>query len=228
MRGLACWVVGLQVLVGGHALAEPGGSVRRDAARTNDVAAAPASRPRHGRAKWEYPKADPEPGAAESMTAPARVRFALRGGVDAGTLVSATAYLSATASYLVGALEWRALVGFGLPTTEEHVDLGVREWQREHFLLLDLGACYGGGARWRIAACAAGEFVFIDSVQGGGDVQIEGGAGRLGGVLAAELTYRGSVVQPELELAAVALAFGQRQGASTFAFRASLGLGMQF
>ena len=170
------------------------------------------------------PTREPESAPAASRL---RLRLTLRAGVDAGTLPAATAYVGGAASWLAGPIEWRALLGLGLPYVEERVDPGIAERHREQFVLLDLGACSGVGERWRVAACAAGELGIVYGSLRSGAVADEHLALRWSGVLAAQLAYRGGLVQPELELAAIGTVLGS-PNRGPLAVRASLGLGLHF
>jgi hypothetical protein len=163
----------------------------------------------------------------EPSSAPKAVRFALRAGIDAGTLASATGYLGALAAIPAGPFEWRALVVYGLPSAEERIDPGIAEFRREHYFLFDLGGCYGFGDRVWLAACAAGELSFIQRAHIDNGASDERTFARVAGVLSAHVAYRGGTLQPEFELGAAAAAFGAGD-AGPLALRASFGLGLQF
>ncbi|HKU43807.1 MAG TPA: hypothetical protein VJR89_36860, partial [Polyangiales bacterium] len=197
------------------------------AAAEGDEAAAPPPAAEGGEPDLVQPVApalEPEPA---SDAAPARVRIALRAGLDVGTLQATTAYLAATAAWLAGPVEWRAVLGFGLPYVEEEVETDRAVRFRESFAMLDLGGCYGWGGGFRLAACAAGELGLIRSAHSSNGSGDEKTAVRVSGVFGAQLGYRASAVSPELELAAVATPFGASQ-AGRLSLRASFGLGVSF
>ena len=165
--------------------------------------------------------------ADEPLAASVPVRVAVHAGMDAGTLASPTCYLGALAVMPAGPIEWRALVAYGVPSIEERIDPGVAELRREQFLLLDLGACYGRGDRVWLAGCAAGELSVLQRAHVHNEVASNRTGVRISGVLAAHVAYRGALLQPELELAAVAAAYGA-PAARPLAFRASVGVGLSF
>jgi hypothetical protein len=163
-----------------------------------------------------------------------RLRISLRAGVDSGTLPVRTALVGMGLGYALGPLELQALLGFGLPYVEETVtDEGASERLRGDFGVLDLGACYGLGARWRLSACAAGELGVVRSARvlradAAPDVLTRRVAARLAGVLTARLAYRAHRVQPELEVSGVGVALSGPDGAAPLAMRVGVGLGLQF
>jgi hypothetical protein len=160
--------------------------------------------------------------------------MSLRAGVDAGTLPVRTAYLGAGVSRFVGPLALRGLLGVGLPYIElQQSDPGSSERLRGDFAMLDLGLCYVLGTRFSFAACTAGDLSVVRSqrllrVENEPDRTATRTEPRLSGVLTAIVGYPMGAIQPELELSAIAVAFGELQGASRLAFRAGAGVGMHF
>jgi hypothetical protein len=162
------------------------------------------------------------------------VRLSLRAGLDSGTLPVSTAIVGLGLGRAIGPVELVAALSVGLPYVEESVtDQVVLDRQRGDFGVLDLGACYGLGARWRLAACAAGEVGFVRTARllrigASSAMRTERLAARLGGVLTARLGYRAGRLQPELEVAGVGLAFGGGPQAARVGLRLGAGLGIQF
>jgi hypothetical protein len=158
----------------------------------------------------------------------------LRAGVDAGTLPVMTAYLGAGVSRFFGPFAIRALLGVGLPYREvQQNEAGSSEQLQGDFAMFDLGLCYGFGARLRFATCAASDVSVIRSERTlRAPSEPDRVASRieplLSGVLTAMLGYQLGAFTPELELSAVAVAFGELQGASRLALRGGASVGMQF
>ena len=170
--------------------------------------------------------------ASRHDDAPRPLRGVVSAGVDAGTLPRATLQVGAGLSSAFDRVELRGTAHYGLPYEEEELETGRSERQRYEFAALDLDACYGVGARWRLLGCAGSELAVVwseDRVESEGDESVDEAARpRLAGVLSAIIAYRGSGVQPELEISSAIVLAGKQADASRVAVRASAGLGMQF
>jgi hypothetical protein len=158
------------------------------------------------------------------------LRLALSAGVDSATLPTSTAYLAAGLSRSFAKLELYGALRCGAPHVDENVSDAVSERTRLDFGALELGACYGFGRDIRVSACAGSELGVVRIAQSqrlanGPAQETELTRPRLSGVLTALLAYRGSVIEPQLELAGVVLATESRNGSSPGAAeRASVGL----
>jgi hypothetical protein len=187
------------------------------------VAAAPA------RARVDHGVRAPEarPGTSNET------RVALATGVDAGTLPHPTLTLSGGIGASLSTLELRALARYGLPATDETVETGLVESTRHDFATVELRACAGSGQAFRLSACAGAEAgaVRIErhrSAENAAPRDERSLAPRLSGTLAALLAHRGGLVEPEIELAGVAVALGRSDGAPPVALRVSAGAAVAF
>jgi len=154
-------------------------------------------------------------------------------GLDAGTLPTTTAYVTAGIARVIGSVELRGAVRYGLPREEEEESTQRSERLRRAFAAVELGACYGWGARWRLSTCAGSELGAVRETrhlrsEQDLDVDTDVVQPRLAGVIAALVAYRGGVIQPELELSSAAVALGRQDRAAWLAVRAAMGAAVQF
>jgi hypothetical protein len=154
-------------------------------------------------------------------------------GADQGTLRQPTAIVSAGVSRSLSAVEVRGLVRYGLPTSSETVETELTESVQSDFGALDLAACYGAGASFRASACAGAEAGAVRTVRRldtreGTDVDEDAVTPRLSGTLGALFSHRGGIVEPEVELEAVAAVVGRDEGASWLAVRVLAGVALEF
>jgi hypothetical protein len=183
--------------------------------------------------------AQPSAGGTESLAA-AKLPFARRssqvslaGGVDVGTMPTASAFLAGGVTHSLSVIDLRGSLRYGLPTEDEQVEAGFDQSVRRDYGAMGLSACYGVGVGVRLLACAGGELSLVRLAQ---RVEIEGRSNleqdevfaRVSGVLGAVLSRRRGWLQPELELAGSAVAVGRRTGAAPIALRAAAGAAVSF
>lgn len=177
------------------------------------------------------PRTPDRPSPAPTTSRTRRTAVAILGGIDVGTVDQAALYVGARVSTEVGPLELRGTARYGLPRAEEEDNAGVVTERRVDFGAFDADACYGRGAAWHAGLCAGAEVgVVRDARRSGAEGNVEdtdAAEPRLAGTLAARVGYRAGMLQPELEVAGAAAALAPA-GASRFAVRAGLGLGVQF
>jgi hypothetical protein len=174
------------------------------------------------------------PGDAVGSSYPAdrALRVALATGADSGTLPAATLYVSGAVARSLAAFELRGVVRYGLPTVDDSADNGAWQSERNDFGALELRGCYGIGSRLRLSGCTGTE---LGAVRRSRRWQSAGRTGeesaletRFSGVLAAAVAHRAGPIQPELELAGAAVAFGREPEASWLVLRMSLGAALAF
>ena len=159
-------------------------------------------------------------------------RIGLATGLDSGSLAHETVTLSGAIAQSFSGIDLRAIVRYGLPTADETVETGSTESSRSHFGALELRACRGTGLAVRLSACAGGELGAVSVARrrliGGTDVDESALSPRLSGVLAALVSHRGGLIEPEIELGAAAVAAGRDPGASWLVVRAAAGAAIAF
>jgi hypothetical protein len=160
-------------------------------------------------------------------------RIALASGMDAGTLPHPTLTLGGAVTRSFGGLELALALRYGLPIAYETDENGVSESQRHDFAGLELRACRGVGHAVRVSACAGTEVGAVRAMHAlegrdGTDVDADHVAPRLSGSLAALVARRGGLIEPELELAGAAVAFGREAGAPWLVVRVAAGAAIAF
>ncbi len=159
-------------------------------------------------------------------------RVSLMTGLDAGTLAEATPFAAARVALVEGRLELRAAVRYGLPRIEEQADGAGTASTRREFGAVDAGACYGLGGEFRFSACGGGELGVTRHVERWRTQQVESDQDdvrpRVSGVVRALFAHRAGLVQPELELAGLAVAVGRPDDARWLAIRVAAGAAVQF
>lgn len=191
---------------------------------------AAATRPARAEARVDRGAA---PSDTRSNATSSAMRASLAAGADAGTLAQPTAVVAAGVSRSFSELELRGSVRYGLPVVTETVETGFTESMRSDFGALDLVACYGVGASFRASACAGAEASAVRTTRrletrDGTDVDEDAVAPRLSGTLGALFSHRGGLIEPEIELAAAAVAVGRDEGASWLALRVTAGAAVEF
>jgi hypothetical protein len=169
------------------------------------------------------------------------LRVALSAGLDVGTLPASTAYAAAGFSRSVAELELYGVLSYGAPYVDESASDVESERTRHDFGALELGACYGLGRHLRVSACASGELGVVRVSRArwteGTALETDVARPRLSGVMTTLLAYRGSPIEPQLELAAVVLAAGKHESsppvgpgvaATRVGLRAGLGAAVPF
>jgi hypothetical protein len=173
------------------------------------------------------PRADNAPlrdSAARSRSRAGGLGLELSTGIDGGTLPTSTAYVAAGLRHALGNVELRSVVHYGLPYVEEIESHAASRRTERDFTTLELGACYGFGVALRFAGCAGGELGVLrsqHSVSESGRATRETDElhSRFAAVLTGLLAHRGGVIEPELELSALA------GGAAGLHFAARAGVG---
>jgi hypothetical protein len=159
-------------------------------------------------------------------------RVSLLTGLDAGTLAGATPFAAAGLALVSDPLELRAAVRYGLPAVDEQADGARTTSRRREFGAVDVGACYGAGRDFRFSACGGGELGVTRHVERWRTRQVDGDQDdvrpRLSGVVRALFAHRVGLVQPELELAGLAVALGRQEDARWLAVRVAAGAAVQF
>jgi hypothetical protein len=171
------------------------------------------------------------------------LRLALSTGVDAATLPASTAYVAAGLSRSFADVEWYGVLRYGAPHIDESARDADSERTRLDFAALEVGACYGLGRHLRVSACASSELGVVRITRSlrwsdGTALETDVVRPRLSGVLTALLAYRGGLIEPQLELAAVVLAAEARERSplvglkaaenKTVGLRAGLGAAVPF
>jgi len=160
-------------------------------------------------------------------------RLSLAGGLDVGTLPTATAFVAASVTRSWSALELRGSLHYGLPSEHERVETDLRESVQRDFGALGLAVCYGTDAAIRVAGCVGGQFGAVRMARrlesdAGTTLDEDEVAPRVTGTFGAVLGTRRGSVRPEVELSGSALALGRRQDASWVAFRVAAGAAVDF
>jgi len=165
--------------------------------------------------QWSASADEPALDSALPRPSPGALRLALSTGVDSGTLPTSTAYVAAGLRHALGAFELRGVLRYGLPYVEElETDVASQRTELD-FATFELGACYGFGQTLRASGCAGGELGVLRRASNETDET----SSRFSGVLSTVLAYRGGLIEPELELSALA---------PTFAVRAGVGAALRF
>lgn len=179
------------------------------------------------------PGRDVQRAEARSPDLSRSTQLALAGGVDVGTLPTATALVAGSVTHFWSALGIRGALRYGFPSEHERVETTLQQSVRHDFAELGLGACYGVGADVRLAACAGSELGVVRAarrleVEGATDVDEDEVVPRVSAMLAAVFSARTGRVRPELELSGSALVLGRRTGTGPVAFRAAAGAALDF
>ncbi|HEX6276744.1 MAG TPA: hypothetical protein VFZ53_27060 [Polyangiaceae bacterium] len=174
-----------------------------------------------------------EPRRAEpSGASAASTRVSLATGAELGTLPDPTLIVSGAVARSLSLVDVRAVLRYGLPTVHETVETGFTESVRREFAALELRACRGTGATVRVSLCAGGEVGFVRATHrldtGAQDSDETTTAPRVAGTLAAQFSHAGGLIEPELELAGAAVAYGGDPAASWLAVRVTAGAAVAF
>jgi hypothetical protein len=174
------------------------------------------------------------PAAAATAAQPAErtLRIAVATGADSGTLPASTLFVAGAVARSIAAFELRGVVRYGLPTIDDDAEGGVRQSERSDFGAVELRGCYGVGSRLRLSGCTGTEVGAVRRSrrwQSAGRTEQENALRtRFSGVLAAAVAHRAGLIQPELELAAAAVALGREPRASWLVLRMSVGAALAF
>jgi hypothetical protein len=164
---------------------------------------------------------------------PRGTRLTLATGADRGTLPHPTLTLAAAVARSFGGLELAAVARYGLPIAEETVESGFSESQRRDFGSLELRVCRGLGQAVRFSTCAGTEVGAVRArhafrVEDRADLQNEHVSPRLSGTVAVLVARRGGLVEPGVELAGAAAAYGREAGAPWLSVRIAASAAIAF
>ena len=129
-------------------------------------------------------------------------------------------------------IDLRAVVRYGLPIADETVETESTESRRSDFGAFELRACRGQGRAVRVSACAGAELGAVRVASrlraDGADIDEDVLSPRLSGVVAALVSHRGGLIEPEIELGGAAVAFGRDTGRSWLVVRVAAGAALAF
>jgi hypothetical protein len=175
---------------------------------------------------------DRDAGGEASLVTDRATRVALSTGIDSGSLPHGTMTVSAALARSFSKTDLRAVVRYGLPIADETIESDSMASRRSDFGAFELRACRGKGRAVRISACAGAELgaVRVASRQheNGADIDEDTLSPRLSGVVAALVSHRGGLIEPEVELGGAAVAVGRDTGRSWLVVRIAAGAALAF
>lgn len=160
-------------------------------------------------------------------------RASFAAGVDVGTLPDPSLSLSGGFVQSLAAVELGGIIRYVPATTNESVETEFTESVRRDFAALELRACYGTGERFRLSACSGAEVGAVRVArrfesEDGTDQDEDTVTARLAGTLAAVFAHRGGLIEPEVEIAGAAVAFGRENTAPWLVVRVAAGAAVAF
>jgi hypothetical protein len=175
---------------------------------------------------------DRDAGGEASLITDRATRVALSTGIDSGSLPHGTMTVSAALARSFSNIDLRAVVRYGLPIADENVETESMTSRRSDFGGFELRACRGEGRAVRVSACAGAELgavrVATQRRENGADIDEDTLSPRLSGVVAALVSHRGGLIEPEVELGGAAVAVGRDTGSSWLVVRVAAGAAVAF